>query len=81
MVGEDRVLREYGCGVGKLYPHVHRTRILRVVCRLGPEESSRAMARPEDAHAAHEASDGDDDAGCTEVVETVSVQPGILSMM
>ena len=81
VVGEGRVPREYGCGVGKLYTHVHRTRIPRVVCRLGPEEGSRAMARPEDGHAAHEASNGDDDGGCTEVVKTVSVQPGILSVM
>ena len=67
MVGEDRVSRE--CGVGKLYA----TRIPRVVCGLTPEEGSRAMARHEDDHAAHETSDGDDDAGCAKVVEKVSV--------
>ena len=39
------------------------------------------MARPEDGHAAQEACDGDDDAGCTEVVEKVFVQPGVLSVM
>ena len=38
------------------------------------------MARPEDGHAAHEASDGGDDAGYAEVVETVCVQPSILSV-
>ena len=39
------------------------------------------MARPEDGHAAREASDGGDDAGYAKVVEKVSVQPGILSVM
>ena len=67
MVGEDRVPRE--CGVGKLYA----TRIPRVVCGLRPEEGSRAMAMHEDDHAANETSDGDDDAGCTKVVEKAFV--------
>ena len=39
----------------------------------------RAMARPEDGDAAHEASDGDD-AGYADVVEKVSVQPGMSSV-
>ena len=34
-----------------------------------------ATARLEDGHAAHEASDGNDDAGYAEVVEKASVQP------
>ena len=38
------------------------------------------MARPEDGHAAYEAPNGDGDAGYAEVVEKVSVQPGILSV-
>ena len=66
MVDEDRVPREYRCGVGKVYPCVHRTRIPRVVCGLAPEEGSRAMARHEDDNAVHEAS-GDD------LVEKVSM--------
>ena len=69
--GEDRVPRK--CGVGKLYPRVHRTRIPWVVCELRPEEGSRAMARHEDDDAAHEASDGDDNAGYAKVVEKVIV--------
>ena len=41
----------------------------------------RVMGRPEDGHAAHETSDGGDDAGYTAIVEKVSVRLGILSVM
>ena len=66
MVDEDRVLREYRYGVGKVYACVHHTCIPRVVYRLAPEEGSRAMVRHEDVHAVHETS-GDD------LVEKVSM--------
>ena len=73
VVGDDRVWRVYGLGVGKLYLHVYRTRIPRVVRGLAPEEGGRGTAKPEDGFAAQEASDGGDDAGCTEVVESVRI--------
>ena len=41
----------------------------------------RVMARPEVGNAAHETSDGGDDAGYTVIVERVSVRLGILSVM
>ena len=46
---------------------------LAVVCGLDVKKAVvRAMARPEDGHAAHETSDGDDDAGYAKVTEKVS---------
>ena len=81
----DRVPREYGYGVGKLYLHAHRTHVYYGRWRSAGWDMKRALvravARPKDGHAAHGTLDGDDDAGYVEVVEKVSVQLGILSVV
>ena len=59
------------CATGRRWP-ADRNAKRGVVC---------AMAKPEDGHAAHEASDGDGDPRYAEVVEKVSVQHAILSVV
>ena len=71
-IGFTRVREQYGEAVPACTPYPYTT---------GRQWSAgwdvkrtvvRGMARPEDSHAAHAASDGGDDAGYAEVVEKVS---------